>query len=223
MATFSSSSLIKQLSLTALIGLELTLAAPGFANSSRQNSLSDRSTTELAELNQLTGLEVEPQISLAVATIPVAQILVAQARQDIIDTATAEGSFQTLLQLLDKLGMTEDLRGYGRFTVFAPTDAAFAAMPPDIMERLSSDRDLMSRVLAYHVISAESPLVSDQIKTPVSLRTLERSEITITKRRGQLYVNSARVVAADIEASNGVIHAIDQVLIPDDLMSGSSR
>jgi uncharacterized surface protein with fasciclin (FAS1) repeats len=195
MANFFDSSLIRQLSLAGLVGLGLTLAAH-----------SSPSPT-----------------ALPTATSPIAQFPVAQARQDIIDTAAAEGSFQTLLQLLDNLGMTEDLRGYGRFTVFAPTDAAFAAIPPDMMEKLSSDRDLMSKVLAYHVVSSESPLLSERINPPISVRTLERSEVTITKRRGQLYVNTARVIHANIEASNGVIHAIDQVLIPDDLMSQLSR
>ena len=197
MATFFPEILVKRLSLTVLVGLGLTLAAPALANSSRLG-LGDRPLAQ-------TGF-VPPQL------------LAAQAQQDIIDTAMAEGSFQTLLQLLNELGMTEDLRGYGRFTVFAPTDAAFAALPPDVLAKLSSDRDLMSKVLAYHVISSVSPLTSAQISAPVSARTLERSELRIVKRRGQLYVNDARVTRADIAASNGVIHAIDQVLIPDDLM-----
>ena len=210
MATFSYSILVNRLSLAGLVGLGLTLAAPALATSPCLSESGDRCPA--------SRLEFKPQIGFPIAPFPVAQ-----AQQDTIDTAAAQGSFQTLLQLLDTLGMTDDLRGYGRFTVFAPTDAAFAAMPPEVMEKLSNDRDLMSRVLAYHVISSQSPLVSEQIKPPVSLRTLERSEIMITKRRGQLYVNSARVVAADIEASNGVIHAIDQVLIPPDLMSQISR
>lgn len=147
----------------------------------------------------------------------------AQAEQDVISIATEAGSFTTLLQLLEELGMTEDLKGYGRFTVFAPTDAAFAAIPSEIMEKLSEDRELMSKVLAYHVISGASPLTSDQISGSVSVRTLERSEVRITKRRGRLYVNSNRVIDADIEASNGVIHAIDRVLIPEDLLSQLRR
>ena len=216
MATFFSATLVKRLSLTGLIGLGLTLAAPALANSSRLG-LDDRPLAQMGtHIGTHIGL-VTPQI-LQQARLSETQILAAQPQQDIIDTATAEGSFQTLLQLLKELGMSEDLRGYGRFTVFAPTDAAFAALPPDVLAKLSNDRDLMSKILAYHVISAVSPLTSAQVSAPVSARTLERSELRIVKRGGQLYVNDARVTHADIEASNGVIHAIDQVLIPDDLM-----
>lgn len=204
MATFTDFpylKLIQRLSVTGWVGIWLILAAPGFANS--YSSQSDRLTS--------TSLSFMPPV------IHQAGLTIAQARQDIIDTAAAKGSFQTLLQLLDELGMTEDLRGYGRFTIFAPTDAAFAAIPPDMMKKLSDDRALMSKVLAYHVISSANPLMSAQINPPTSVRTLERSEIKITKRRGRLYVNEAKIIEADIEATNGVIHAVDQVLIPDDL------
>jgi uncharacterized surface protein with fasciclin (FAS1) repeats len=138
---------------------------------------------------------------------------------DIVDVATADGSFTTLLSLFDDLGMAEDLRGYGRFTVFAPTDAAFAAVPENVMTVLQSDRDLMAKVLAYHVIASAEPLTSDDISGSMSVRTLERSEVEIDRRGGTIYVNDARVVDANIEAVNGVIHAIDQVLIPPDVVS----
>ncbi|MBD3884182.1 fasciclin domain-containing protein [Phormidium tenue FACHB-886] len=193
--------------MAGLVAIELLFAAPGFANPAQTHQLTDRTTS----LSPSQRLPLQQPGST-----------VAQA-QDVIDTATAAGSFQTLLQLLNELGMTEDLRGYGRFTVFAPTDAAFAAIPPDILEKLANDRELMSRVLAYHVVSSASPLVSNQINTPVSVRTLERSEVRISRRRGRLYVNTARVTDADITASNGVIHVIDQVLIPDDVLSQISR
>jgi uncharacterized surface protein with fasciclin (FAS1) repeats len=131
----------------------------------------------------------------------------------------ADGSFTTLLSLLDELGMTEDLRGYGRFTVFAPTDAAFAAVPANIMTALQGDRDLMAKVLAYHVIAAAEPMTTDTISGSMDVRTLERSEVEIARRSGNLYVNDVRVVDADMEAENGVIHAIDEVLIPPDVLS----
>jgi uncharacterized surface protein with fasciclin (FAS1) repeats len=207
MKTFSSPLLLPCLTLTGLVGMGLMGTVPASAMRSDRSSPS-----AVADLISPVLPEVMSQA-----------MQVAQAQPDIIDTAMADGSFQTLLQLLDELGMTEDLRGFGRFTVFAPTDAAFAALPSDIMEKLSDDRELMSKVLAYHVISANTPILSDQISSPVSVRTLERSEVRISKRRGRLYVNSARVIDANIEASNGVIHAIDQVLIPDDIMSEIRR
>jgi uncharacterized surface protein with fasciclin (FAS1) repeats len=149
---------------------------------------------------------------------PAPLLLLAQAEGDIVDVATADGSFQVLLGLLQELGMAEDLRGYGRFTVFAPTDAAFAAVPPAVMQALQSDRELMAKVLAYHVVAGNSPLSARDLRSAGSLTTLERSTVTLDRRRRTLYVNEARVIAPDIEASNGVIHAIDQVLIPPDVM-----
>lgn len=143
---------------------------------------------------------------------------VADAPADIIDTATAAGSFTILLTLLKTLGMAEDLRGYGRFTVFAPTDTAFGAVPQQIQQALEGNRDLVAKVLAYHVVSTGSPFTTDVIKPPMSLTTLERSPVKITRRGGSLYVNDAKVIQTDIKASNGVIHAIDKVLIPPDVM-----
>lgn len=141
------------------------------------------------------------------------------AQGDIVDVATASGSFQTLISLLDELGMTEDLRGYGRFTVFAPTDAAFQAVPAPVLARLQADRELMARVLAYHVVaSGAAPLSARDLRSQNTLTTLERSEVQLGRRRGTLYVNEARVIEADIAASNGIIHAIDQVLIPPDVL-----
>ncbi|MBW4661169.1 MAG: fasciclin domain-containing protein [Drouetiella hepatica Uher 2000/2452] len=208
MATLPSLRLLQRLSMTGWVGVGLILAAPGFANSYSVHQSSVHQSDRLTSAS----------LSFMPSVLHQAGLTIAQAqRQDIIDTAAAKGSFQTLLQLLDELGMTEDLRGYGRFTIFAPTDAAFAAIPPDVMKKLSDDRTLMSKVLAYHVISSANPLTSGQINPPASVRTLERSEVKITKRRGRLYVNEARIVEADIEATNGVIHAVDQVLIPDNL------
>lgn len=146
-------------------------------------------------------------------------VLVAAAAGDIVDVATAHGSFRAFTDLLDQLGMAEDLRGYGRFTVFAPTDAAFRAVPQSILEPLLADRELMAKVLAYHVVSSGTPLSARELRSVGSLTTLERSPIELDRRNGKLYVNESRVVEADLEASNGVIHAIDQVLIPPDVMS----
>jgi uncharacterized surface protein with fasciclin (FAS1) repeats len=102
--------------------------------------------------------------------------------------------------------------------VFAPTDAAFADVPDDVMQVLMGDRELMARVLAYHVVSAGTPYLSEDISGPLELRTLERSSIELTSRGSSLYVNGVRVIDEDIEATNGVIHAINEVLIPDDVM-----
>ncbi|MGB3494458.1 MAG: fasciclin domain-containing protein [Elainellaceae cyanobacterium] len=143
----------------------------------------------------------------------------ADAELDIVDTAMQLDSIDTFIDLMSDLGMAEDLRGYGRFTVFAPSDAAFAAVDADIMAMLSSDRDLLADVLAYHIIALGTPLYSEDITSTVTVRTLERSEVEIRERRRSIYVNEAEVIEADIEASNGVIHIIDQVLLPPDVLT----
>lgn len=143
---------------------------------------------------------------------------VAQADFDIVDTAMIEGSFDTFLHLFQELGMQEDLRGYGRFTVFAPVDEAFEALSEETMTTLLSDRDLLAKVLSYHVIASGTPLYSDDITSTTTQRTLERSEIEIRPRGRSIFVNSVRVIEEDIEAINGVIHAIDEVLLPPDVI-----
>ncbi|WP_197530070.1 fasciclin domain-containing protein [Gloeobacter violaceus] len=141
-----------------------------------------------------------------------------QAKIDIVDTLVANGSFTTLVQLVKQVGIVEDLRGFGRFTVFAPDDNAFAAVPPDVLQILKSDSALLARVLTYHVVSDTAPFLAAQLRDSKPLRTLERSELKFTARDGGLYVNDARVLQADITATNGVIHKIDKVLVPEAVM-----
>ncbi|UFP97068.1 fasciclin domain-containing protein [Gloeobacter morelensis MG652769] len=143
----------------------------------------------------------------------------AQAKIDIVDTLVANGSFTTLVQLVKQVGIVEDLRGFGRFTVFAPDDNAFAAVPPDVLQILKSDSALLAKVLTYHVVSDTAPFLAAQLRDSKPLRTLERSELKFAARDGGLYVNNARVLQADIMATNGVIHKIDKVLVPEAVMA----
>jgi uncharacterized surface protein with fasciclin (FAS1) repeats len=182
--------------ISASVGLAIALALPA-TGTSQQGSA--QAISGIAALDRI----VQPPSQLA------------QADGDIVDTAIAAGDFTTLISLLDELGMAEDLRGFGRFTVFAPTDAAFAGVPDEIMQVLMSDRELLADVLAYHVVAAGEPYLSENVTEPLELRTLERSTIDLNRRGRNLYVNDVRVIDADIEASNGVIHAIDEVLIPE--------
>jgi uncharacterized surface protein with fasciclin (FAS1) repeats len=142
----------------------------------------------------------------------------AQAKIDIVDTLAANSSFATLVQLVKQVGIVEDLRGFGRFTVFAPDDNAFAAVPPDVLQILKSDSALLAKVLTYHVVSDTAPFLAAQLRDSKPMRTLERSELKFTARDGGLYVNDARVLQADIMATNGVIHKIDKVLVPEAVM-----
>lgn len=142
----------------------------------------------------------------------------AQANFDIVDVATIEGNVDTFLSLFEELGMQEDLRGYGRFTVFAPVDAAFEALDPAVLEALLGDRELLSKVLSYHVIVSGTPIYSTGITRTLTHRTLERSSIEIRSRGSSIYVEGVRVIDEDIEASNGVIHVIDEVLMPPNVL-----
>ncbi|NJL41292.1 MAG: fasciclin domain-containing protein [Leptolyngbyaceae cyanobacterium SM1_4_3] len=181
------------------------IALIGFAGSSLMVSSAIAHSTNSPENN--------PQAT------PLPETFVAQTEGDIIDVATASGSFSTLIGLLTELGMAEDLRGYGRFTVFAPTDAAFDAVPDDVLQALASDRELLAQVLAYHVVAERTPYSVEDFSGSQTLRTLERSEITVSRRGRSLSVNGVDVIETDIQASNGVIHAIDQVLIPESVLS----
>lgn len=157
----------------------------------------------------------QPGLSISTLSTTTGSIL-AQAERDVVDVAANSGSFSTLVTLLQTLGMEEDLRGYGRFTVFAPTDAAFAALSPAVQAVLldESNRELVAQILAYHVVASGVPLYAEDITDTMVLRTLERGDIEVKPDGRRVLVNGVEVIEADIEASNGVIHAIPQVLIP---------
>lgn len=134
---------------------------------------------------------------------------------DIIETAEAAGAFGTLLAAVDAAGLTETLRGPGPFTVFAPTDDAFAALPAGTVEflLLPENIDMLTSILTYHVLGAEVR-AADAIAAG-SAETLNGQSVTITESGGNVLVNDATVVQADVVASNGVIHVIDAVLLPE--------
>ena len=132
---------------------------------------------------------------------------------DIVATAKAAGSFGTLLKAASAAGLVETLQGPGPFTVFAPTDAAFAALPAGTLDKLLADPAALKQVLLYHVVSGK--VTSDQVVTLTSADTVEGSPIAIAVKDGKVYLNgSTQVVTPDVLATNGVIHVIDQVLLP---------
>ncbi len=144
-------------------------------------------------------------------------ITVAQAQRDIVEKATADPSLTTLVALLKQVGIAEDFRGFGRFTIFAPTDTAFAAVPSEVLSVLRSDSALLAQVLSYHAVADTNPYTSKDLKDGQKLRTLQRSPLEVRFKDGGVYAGDARVVQPDILAVNGVIHKIDKVLIPADL------
>ncbi len=135
----------------------------------------------------------------------------APAKADIVDTAVAAGSFKTLATALEAAGLIETLKGSGPFTVFAPTDEAFAKLPPGTVESLLADKEKLTAVLTYHVVAGE--VGSSEVVKLTEATTVQGSMITIDASSG-VKINDATVIKADIEASNGIIHVIDTVLLP---------
>ncbi len=136
----------------------------------------------------------------------------AQAQQrDIVDTAVAAGSFNTLAKALQTAGLVDTLKGPGPFTVFAPTDEAFAKLPPGTVDALLNDPARLRAVLTYHVVPSRA--TAADVANLKSARTVQGAEVAIDTSSG-VRVNDARVTQADVLASNGVIHVIDTVLLP---------
>lgn len=137
----------------------------------------------------------------------------AQDAKDIVDTAVGAGNFTTLVAAVEAAGLVETLKGEGPFTVFAPTDAAFAALPAGTVEDLlkPENKDKLVAILTYHVVSGK--VMSTDLSEGQKAPTVQGAEVTITLDGGAK-VNGATISTADIEASNGVIHVIDAVILP---------
>jgi len=154
------------------------------------------------------------RIALAalVAGLPTFASAQAAPTKDIIETAVAAGSFKTLATALTAAGLIETLKGKGPFTVFAPTDEAFAKIPPAALEALLKDKAALTKVLTYHVVAGKV-MAKDVVKLSKA-KTVEGADVAIMVMNGKVMVNKANVVKTDIEASNGVIHVIDSVIMP---------
>lgn len=130
---------------------------------------------------------------------------------DIVDTAIANGSFTTLVAAVEAAGLVDTLKGEGPFTVFAPTDEAFAALPEGTVEALLADPEALAAILTYHVVAGQ--VMSTDLSDGMTAATVNGADITIGTEGG-VTVNGANVVIADVAASNGVIHVIDAVILP---------
>lgn len=163
-------------------------------------------TEEAPEVVEETVVEEEPTVTEPEAEGP----------GDIVEVAVANGSFETLAAALTAAGLVETLQGDGPFTVFAPTDEAFAALPEGLLEALllEENRDVLVQILTYHVVSGA---VYAADVTTGDVPTVEGSNIAIDTADGVVLNGSATVVTADVEASNGVIHVIDAVILPEGL------
>ena len=135
--------------------------------------------------------------------------LSAQAK-DIVDTAVAAGNFKTLAAALTAAGLIDTLKGKGPFTVFAPTDAAFAKIPKADLDALLADKAKLTSVLTYHVVAGK--VMASDVKAG-KVKTVQGSDLSVATAAGVM-VDNAKVTATDIVADNGVIHVIDSVLLP---------
>ncbi len=136
----------------------------------------------------------------------------AQMNKDIVTVAVEAGTFTTLAAALDAAGLVSTLQGEGPFTVFAPTDAAFRKLPAGTVEALLANPEELKRVLTYHVVAGK--VTAAQAMTLTEAGTVAGIKAPIQVRNGSVYVGGAKVTTADVQASNGIIHIIDTVMLP---------
>jgi uncharacterized surface protein with fasciclin (FAS1) repeats len=165
-----------------------------------------RQIRTILALAAVTAVGVTGMIAGATADTPRA------ADKNIVDTAAAAGKFKTLTSLLKRAGLAKTLQGKGPYTVFAPSDAAFDKVPNATLARLGRDKAALRTVLLLHV--AEGRLTAAKLTKRRSVKTLNGQRLAIRVRDGKVFVGGARVVTANVTASNGVIHAINKVLLP---------
>ena len=136
------------------------------------------------------------------------------SENDIVEVAAAAGTFNTLLAAATAADLVDALKSDGPLTVFAPTDEAFARLPAGTVETLlkPENKEKLQAVLLYHVV--EGKVTADEVVKLTSVKTLEGDSADISVKMGKVYVDNAQVIAADVEASNGVIHVIDAVILP---------
>lgn len=146
--------------------------------------------------------------------VPAAALLTVSSiawANDIVETAVSAGQFKTLVTALQEADLVETLKQKGPFTVFAPTDAAFAKLPEGTLDALLKDKEKLAAVLTYHVVPGK--IMAAQV-SPGSVKTVQGQAITVSKQGPNVMVDEAKVVKTDIAASNGVIHVIDSVILP---------
>jgi uncharacterized surface protein with fasciclin (FAS1) repeats len=159
---------------------------------------------------------LKPMVALVAAVlvlaVPVGSASAATPNRDIVETAAVAPQFSTLVSLVKKAGLVGTLSGKARYTVFAPTNAAFAKVPKKTLDALLDDRALLRKVLLYHVLPGSVP-ASTVVKTE-SAKTAAGPRVEFAVRGRSAFVNDARITRTDIRCSNGIVHSIDAVLIP---------
>jgi uncharacterized surface protein with fasciclin (FAS1) repeats len=131
--------------------------------------------------------------------------------KNVVETAIEAGNFKTLVKAVQEAGLVETLSGQGPFTVFAPTDEAFSKLPAGTIENLINDKDKLTKILTYHVVP--NKVMSGQVMSIKNAKTLNGKDVNINTENG-VKIDNASVIKPDIECTNGVIHIIDEVLLP---------
>lgn len=167
-------------------------------------------------------------VGLALPTFAAAQYQgqksgAAAQSKDIVAVAIENGNFKTLVKALQTAGLVETLQGKGPFTVFAPTDAAFAKLPPGTLDALLADKTQLTKVLTYHVVPGSYSAAKILESGAGTLATVNGQPLTISMRDGKVYVDDAQVVTTDVMASNGIIHVIDAVVLPSSGMGAAGH
>ncbi len=157
-------------------------------------------------------MNVKSFIAVVATAVALPAFAGSYAKNDIVDTAIEAGNFNTLVEAVKAAGLVDTLKGDGPFTVFAPTDDAFAKIPTEQLNALLADKEQLGKVLTYHVVPGK--VMASDVVALTSATTVEGSEISIAAA-DSVMVNDAKVVMTDIETSNGVIHVIDTVILPN--------
>jgi uncharacterized surface protein with fasciclin (FAS1) repeats len=153
-------------------------------------------------------------VVLTVVGLAIGSTFARATNQDIVDTAVGAGQFKTLAAALQAAGLVDTLKGPGPFTVFAPTDAAFAKLPAGTLESLlkPENKAKLTAILTYHVVPGA--VKAEQVTKLDEAKTVNGAMVKVSTDHGKVMINNANVVKADIPASNGVIHVIDTVILP---------
>jgi uncharacterized surface protein with fasciclin (FAS1) repeats len=205
-------SWMKQLTgFAGVIGASALIGFPAWAHINSNTNVKNATPTQQVAGNVKTAASPAPMASPK----PMASPATTGAAKDIVAIASGDAQFKTLTKALGAAGLVTTLQGKGPFTVFAPTDAAFAALPEGTVENLlkPENKAQLTKILTYHVVPGS--VLSTSLKSG-DVKSVEGSSLKVAVSAGKVTVSGANVVKADIKASNGVIHVIDKVLIPAD-------
>ena len=166
-----------------------------------------------------------PRFRLAAVALAAASVVAASAgpaaadsgmssKPTVAEIATSNDDFSTLVAAVSAAGLADTLNGSGPFTVFAPTNEAFAKLPPDQLQAILADPALLTKILTYHVVPDR--VLSKDLKKRQTVETVEGSPVEIIKKKKGAFIEGARITATDIKGSNGVVHVIDTVIVPPD-------